>query len=157
MRAVDVGTPGRSNLTKREKLMQPIRVTIHPEDVPAGYEAEAVYRVPDANEHTISSSGLQKTSMVPEPYFIPRLILTPKRPSLAQRVKDSGWRCPIGARTISCMRSAAGDIVWGIEINSGYLTPLRSDPLLESSVTSEEHCPVVIKIDDEGYPIVDDE
>jgi hypothetical protein len=137
--------------------MNPIRVTIHPKDVPAGYEAEAVYRAPNANEHTVSGGGLQKTSMLAEPYFIPRLILTPKRPSLAQRVKDSGWRCPIWAESLECKRFFSGNTNWSVRITEGDYMTLRPDPLLGMVEITEEDYGVIVKVNANGYPIVEEE
>jgi hypothetical protein len=137
--------------------MKPIRVTIHPKDVPAGYEAEAVYKVPLPKEHAMTVYGIQETASEGGPHIIPRLVLTPKRPSLAQRVKDSGWRCPVWAKHLECKRFFSGNTNWNVRTIEDYDIQLRPDPLLGMVEVAEEDYGAIVKIDANGYPIVEEE
>lgn len=76
--------------------------------------------------------------------------------TLAQRVKDSGWQCPVWAKNLICWPSKDG-ASWELEMDRGYCAWLRPDSLLASVVTTEKDSGAHVRLYSDGYPIVEEE
>jgi hypothetical protein len=70
------------------------RSLAHPKYAPHGVEREAEYRVLTLGDIYSSIDGLVRCECTVGEF--PWLVVTPRKPSLAQLVKESGWRSPFG-------------------------------------------------------------
>jgi hypothetical protein len=119
------------------------RSLTHPEYAPHGVELVAEYRVPRKSEIYAGSFGLESTH--DDLFACLWLVVTPRKPSLAQMVKESGWRSPVGRVSLSWVHHKERWLL-GEHWLLSHACPTVVTPK-DKSFTFE--------IDNQGYPIVE--
>jgi hypothetical protein len=127
----------------------------HPKLAPHGVESAAEYRTMNYGEVYLSdSSGFNGLLVRYDNRAASnrRLVVTPRKPSFAQLVKDSGWRCPLahGTRLL-----ADSQRQWFVECGRYSHTALLR-PEAEPQIDLQSCEDRSVALGDDGYPIVEE-